>query len=157
MIAFMLSYEEERLTIGQGVGGATYTNQTGGQRLRDVNDKGDKDVKSKSLFEYVSPYLARLYNPKESFGKNIDEIRASVESEISRKITENAGFSIVPIGRCRSTYLFKLAKWLDGQKDIKFDTKVIPECAIKTLVNMAIGSPAICLYRRVGDAIFDVK
>lgn len=157
MIAFMLSYEEERLTIGQGVGGATYTNQTGGQRLRDVNDKGDKDVKSKSLFEYVSPYLTGLYIPKESYGKNIDEIRASIENKIRRKITGNAGFSIVPTGRCRSTYLFKLVKWLDGQQNIELDTKIIPERAIRTLANMAIGSPAICLYRRVGDAVFDVK
>ena len=157
MIAFMLSYEEERLTIGQGIDGATYTNQTGTQRLRDVNDKGDKDVKSKSLFENVSPYLAGLYNPKKSYGKNIDEIRASVESEISRKITEDTGLSLVPTGRCRSSDLLKLVKWLDGQQNIEFDTKNISKRAIRTLANMAIGSPAICLYRRVGNAVFDVK
>lgn len=153
MIAFMLSYEEERLTIGQGVEGASYTNQTGGQRLRDVNDNGDKDVKSKSLFEYVSPYLANLYNPEESFGKEIDEIRSTIETEIRRKITENGEFTITPTGRCRSTYLLKLAKWLDGQHDIEFDTKVVPERAIRTLANMAIGSPAICLFRRVGEDV----
>lgn len=157
MIAFMLSYEEERLTIGQGIDGASYTNQTGGQRLRDVNDNGDRDVKSKSLFEYVSPCLAGLYNPQESFGKDISEIRSSIENEIRKKITENSEFTITPTGRCRSTLLLKLAKWLDGQSDIEFETKAIPERAIRTLTNMAIGSPAICLYRRVKDAVFDVK
>lgn len=157
MIAFMLSYEEERLTIGQGIDGASYTNQTGGQRLRDVNDNGDRDVKSKSLFEYVSPYLAELYTSEKFYGKNINEIRPLIEDEIRKKITENSEFEITPTGRCRSTFLLKLAKWLDGQDDIEFDAKVIPERAIRTLANMAIGSPAICLYRRVKDAVFDVK
>ena len=157
MIAFMLSYEEERLTIGQGIDGASYTNQTGGQRLRDVNDNGDRDVKSKSLFEYVSPYLAELYTSEKFYGKNINEIRPLIEDEIRKKITENSEFEITLTGRCRSTFLLKLAKWLDGQDDLEFDAKVIPERAIRTLANMAIGSPAICLYRRVKDAVFDVK
>lgn len=155
MIAFMLSYEEERLTIGQ-LEKATYTNQTGVQRLRDENGDGDNDIKGRSLFEYVSPYLASLYDPKESLGKDIAEIRSEIESKIRDKILNYSDSIITANGRFRSTVALKVAKWLDAHENSDIDVKEIPVRVIHTLVNMAIGSPAICLYRRVKDAVTHV-
>lgn len=154
MLAFMLSYEEERLTIGEGLEKATYTNKTGVQRLRDVDKSGlevdHKDGRSKSLFEYVSPYLASLYNPKQSFGLDIQTIREGIESEIRALITNRYGDIFQPSVRCSSDTAYTIARWLENRDNEELDLDVIPERVLRILSNMAIGSPAICLYRRLG-------
>jgi len=154
MLAFMLSYEEERLTIGKGLEKATYTNKTGVQRLRDVDKSGldveRKDGRSKSLFEYVSPYLAGLYNPDKSYGLDIKSIRELIESEIRTLIIDKYGDIFQPSVRCSSDTAYTVAKWLDNRDKEELGLDVIPVRALRILSNMAIASPAICLYRRLG-------
>ncbi len=147
MLAFMLSYEAERKSVAAGIPGASYTNKTGGQRLKDV--KGN-DGDAKDIMEYSSPFLSALYDPEAYFGKDIIEIKQALHEEIERRIKEKLGGSMFPqASRCTAKIVLNLAKWLDGEEVPEI---VMNERAIDVLVNMAIGSPIICLYRRLGNA-----
>ena len=69
MIAFMLSYEAERQSIGSYKAGhkpATYTNQVGEAPLR----------YDKEILRYCNEYLLSLYDSKAMFGNNIEDIRS---------------------------------------------------------------------------------
>lgn len=149
MLAFMLSYEAERKSIGTGIPGATYLNKTGGQRLKDV--KGN-DGDSKDIMEYASAFLSDLYDPSIHFGKNISLIRKELHDEVVRRIAEKAGVTSLPQSpRCSAKLVMDLARWLDGENipDVQLNDK-----AIDILADMAIGSPIVCLYRRLGEAAF---
>lgn len=157
MMAFMLSYEQERLTIPcinhrREEHEPTYTNKTGAQRLRAATE-GHAGT-GKQLLEYASPYLASIYKPEESYGQDIEDIRGQIIEELYLKIkTLSRGKNIEEVTRCSSTAILKIAQWLDG---IGNCPEEIPERTYRILADMAIGSPSICLYRRIGENVSDV-
>lgn len=151
MLALMLSYEAERLAIGRGLPGATYsqTKKAGQQRLRDSETK---DAKSKSLFEYASPFLVGLYVPEEHYGHSIEQIRADIVEKLRRTVQERLGLEIKPKGRSKNADLLKHLRRLDGEEAEGDGLSNIHERDLRTLADMAIGSPAVCLRRSLGVA-----
>lgn len=140
MISFMMSYEAERLTIGQYKGKRgvpTYTNSVGENPLR----------RDRELLYYYDDYLRDLYQPKEHYGKDIAEIQQGLAEKMRMRIRRLQGF-IVEDETVDVQAITDIAQWLN--QDVPTD-KQVPSHAIPILVNMAIASPAIVLYRRLGS------
>lgn len=148
MLAVMLSYEAERLTIGKAFedDNASYTNNTGRRRLADKNGKNkQKGSKNKSVIMYVCRYLSELYNPEEFYGQPIKDIRKELKNRLEQHIKERAAVSNINYS---SADIYSYMKWLDN-KGIKI--KEFSRNALDILVNLAIGGPAECLYRILKD------
>jgi len=135
MLATMLSFESERLTIGKAFDDATYLNLTGGNRIRSGSEQ---------WLTYPCLKLAELYNPEDYFGWSIDKIRKDIENKLKLLLGD------LPLSgqRCSDMQIYNLMRWIDG-KDVTVEN--IPIRAISILANFAIGAPAICLYRLLKD------
>ncbi len=158
MLAVMLSYEAERLTIGKAFENlkATYTNKIGRGRLQDRVEKKDdknkiiKDVvvtnSSKSVISYPCKYLADIYSPKEFYGQSLKDIRKILRERILSYVKDKN--IVLKNDSCSSTEIYMYLQWLDNKnvKLFEFSTQ-----ALNVLVNLAIGGPAECLYRIIGD------
>ena len=143
MIAFMLSYEAERLTIGQYTEGrknATYTNKVG----------SDQPEEYASVLKLRSDYLVNLYVPQNCYGEDIAIIRRNLETTISHDIMSLGG-NIDDI-RCTDEYVESVIEHLDNRDTIDFQ---VPQHAIEVMVDMAIASPAIVLCRSLGQYASD--
>lgn len=150
MIAFMLSYEEERLTIGQGVDNPHYFKTTD-QRLGN-DSKGDV---GKTLFEYCSHYLADLYNPSGYHNQDITTILKDIERKISERIGQYSEALVTESGRFSNQMTLSLLEWLNSPETIELKFTQIPKRVIRLIAKMAIGSPSVCLYRCLGKNIAD--
>lgn len=141
MIAFMLSYEAERLTIGQyKEGKSTYTNKTG---LKQFSDYA-------SILRFHNDYLVNLYSPQSYLGKNIDDIRLDMAETISNDVIAFGG-QIVK-GYCNDEDILYAAELINNRDNIDIE---VPRYAIDVLVDMAIASPAIVLRRSLGEYATD--
>jgi hypothetical protein len=148
MIAIMLSYEAERLTIGklfhdaQTKRGRTYfasreERRFGVARLKD---------ESRDIMCYVSPLLAELYDPAAHIGTDVKALRKMLADKIGPKLTETkAKHRISTSGTAGARALLDVLKLMEGHKTPP--PVSVPENALDILVNMAIGAPAVCLYR----------
>ena len=145
MIAVMLSYEAERQTIGEYSGGhkkASYTNDVGVNPLR-----GDRDI-----LLFYNNYLRDLYRPEDFYGQDVSDIRTSLIDSINKRIDELGGY--VVDGKCfDSEQIIPIAKWLESGESSEQE---IPSQIVRVLADMAIASPAIVLYRRIGNIDFQV-
>jgi hypothetical protein len=143
MLSIMLSYEAELLTIGK-LGELTYLGTKGRKYRFQTED-------AMNLLRTVSPYLASKYDAKQYFGMSIKKIR----SEIRKTIKSDLRRLNVPFFNDRSAKsLLDLIKCLDGES---VEVKKIPINALDVLVDMAIASPAICMYRIMHNVDYDEK
>ena len=148
MIAIMLSYEAERLTIGklfhdaQTKRGRTYfasreERRFGVARLKD---------ESRDIVCYVSPLLADLYDPTAHIGMDVKDLRKMLADKIGPKLAETmAKHQISTSGTAGARALLDVLKLMEGRETAA--PVSVPENALDILVNMAIGAPAVCLYR----------
>lgn len=153
MIAGMMTYEAERLTIGK-----LYNSET------EKAGKGyfTEDVKRKFLrprlleeraqtLTLASKALADMFNPLEHIGKNINDIKVKLEKKVDEKL--NAIKTKYGIGESQrgdvSWYVDAPRIW-DGEilEDHHGD---LPVDAAKIITNMIIGSPAVCGMRIFKD------
>ena len=145
MIAFMLSYEAERQTIGSYKAGnkpATYTNQVGEAPLR----------YDKEILRYCNEYLLSLYDAKAMFGNNIEDIRSKITSVITSDIIGKGG-RIVRNNDFKSAEIINILEWLAHDSEIVIE---VPEECIPVIANMAIASPAVVLHKSIGEVSFSV-
>lgn len=172
MIAGLTTYEAARLLnedvrhlankkMKRDANTRQYLNDTKnrGGRLSDDNNT----VGSGTLIKYVSKFLARMYVPKEQYGKELDKLI----TEIQDKIGKSKGFSKVPIkftpnGKLGAKNLVTLLELLDADNDKAYqyileknqirDNKLDlgnnhKDKVLKLLAYIAIGGPGVCAYR----------
>lgn len=140
MISFMLSYEAERQTIGKYKGGnkdATYINNVAEERLRTDSD----------VLTYFNSYLEQLYDSEEYYGQNINDIETSLFQKIENKVVHLGGKIADENARITIEEVIQIAKWLETNA---YEPREVNKRAIKNLVKMAIASPGVVLYRRLG-------
>lgn len=140
MLACLISYETERRLL---------------HRTKDAYHdkdfqllKDSEQTKTLSIMCTVSTYLAELYKPEEYYGMSLGAIKHTIKKEIREKLRE---YGSERVNRVSSLDVYQLMLALDNS-DVK--PRNIPQDAEEVLANMAIGAPAMCLYRifeRLGD------
>lgn len=140
MLACLISYETERRLL---------------HRTKDAYHdkdfqllKDSEQTKALSIVCTVSTYLAELYKPEEYYGMSLGAIKHTIKKEIREKMRE---YGSERVNRVSSLDVYQLMLALDNS-DVK--PRNIPQDAEEVLANMAIGAPAMCLYRifeRLGD------
>lgn len=136
MLACLISYESERRLLGRGRD--TYHKEDS-QILRD-NESSKSKTKALSVMYKVSTWLADLYDTEEYFGMRLSEIQQQIMKRIRSRLNEFDGKTVK---RTSSMDIYQLLVALDNRGEIRN----IPEKADEVLANMAIGAPAMCLYR----------
>ena len=140
MLACLISYETERRLFRRT--SETYHKEDS-QVLRD-----SAKTKALTIMHTVSTYLADIYDPEESFGKPLSDIKQQIRKSIRIKLNE---FNGKTVSRVSSLDIYQLLIALDNADE---EIRNIPEGADEILADMAIGAPAMCLYRifkRIGD------
>ena len=141
MLACLISYETERRLFRRS--SETYHKEDS-QLLKD-----SAKTKALTIMHTVSTVLADMYEPEECFGMPLGAIKQQIKKNIRQKLNEYEG-NIV--SRVSSLDIYQLLVSFDAPDT---DIRNIPESADDVLAEMAIGAPAMCLYRifkRLGDA-----
>ena len=140
MLACLISYETERRLFRR-------TNETyhkeDSQLLKD-----SAKTKALTIMHTVSTCLADMYDPKECFGMPLSTIKQQIKKAVRNKLNEFDGKTV---SRVSSLDIYQLLLAFDNPKE---EHRNIPEDADDVLAEMAIGAPAMCLYRifkRIGD------
>jgi len=148
MISVMLSYEAERLTIGKLYHDASLKRGRGYFATREERRYGISRLKNETedIICYISPFLASLYKPEDHIGKPIKQLRRELTDKIILSIDAvKQKYELNESGTAGAKAMIELIHALDHQQHAK--PTVIPVGAVEHLINMAIGSPAICAYR----------
>lgn len=167
VIATLTSYEAERLVNGR-IGNKSVEQQSYYALPENADyEDGDSPRKSKrgktrflireqrELFVYPSIWLAKQYDYKEYFGWNIKDIKKEIKKKIKKELYAITDKYSIEKGKVGAKQLLVLLKLMDAIA-LRLETEEIPERVpddeeLEVLVNMAIGSPAICLYRSLGE------
>ena len=135
MLASLISYESERRLYRRAYKGATYSDDV------KVLLKDDNRTKGSAILNTVSTYLAGLYNPEMYFGKSLAEIKKAIKEIITERLESMDGERT---NRISSIDIFLLMQALDNNED---HVDRIYSDAADVLAEIAIASPASCLYR----------
>lgn len=141
MLACLISYETERRIFRKTK--ETYHKEDS-QLLKD-----SAKTKALTIMHTVSTSLADMYDPEECFGRPLSEIKQQIKKAVKNKLDE---FECNKVNRVSSLDIYQLLLSFDNPKE---EIRNIPEKADDVLAEMAIGAPAMCLYRifkRIGDA-----
>ena len=167
VIATLTSYEAERLVNGK-IGNKSVEQQSYYALPEDADyEEGDSPRKSKrgktrflireqrELFVYPSIWLAKQYDYKEYFGWNIKDVKKDIKKKIKKELYAITDKYSIEKGKVGAKQLLVLLKLMDAIA-LRLETEEIPERVpddeeLEVLVNMAIGSPAVCLYRSLGE------
>ena len=150
MVSVMLSYESERMTIGKQFHNAKLKRGRGYFATREERRFGIGRLKKETedIICLVSRTLASLYSPGDYIGQDIDirQIRKELASKLAPKLDAvKKKYHLTKSGNAGAKVLIEVIKALDNCASAA--PTAIPSNAIDTLVNMAIGSPAICVFR----------
>ena len=141
MLACLISYETERRLFRRT--NATYHNEDS-QLLKD-----SAKTKALTIMHTVSTCLSDMYDPEECFGMSLSDIRQKIKESVRNKLNEFEGDTV---SRVSSLDVYQLLVALDNPDE---EIRNIPQKADDVLADMAIGAPAMCLYRifkRIGDS-----
>ena len=141
MLACLISYETERRLFCK-------TNENYHKDDYQLLKDSEK-TKSLTIMHTVSTWLADIYNPEDYFGKSLIDIKQEIKKAIRTKLNEFDGNKV---SRVSSLDIYLLLVAFDNPEE---KIRNIPEKADDILTEMAIGAPAMCLYRifkRIGDA-----
>ena len=148
MLSVMLSYEAERMTIGKLFHNTKKKRGRGYFATREERRYGISRLKNESedILCLVSHTLAQLYSPADYIGWDIRQIRKDLNAKLSPKLDAiKKKYGISESGVAGAKVLIEVIKALDNREFAA--PTAIPTGAVDTLVNMAIGSPAICAFR----------
>lgn len=150
MLAIMLSYESEQKNISDVFPGTSYKAKQGAQRLTDVVNKKDKHQLDQTLLTYPSTYLRDLYQPQAMFEEGVRDL-TTLQKRIEEQIRLDVqGLEIDENAPTGSAGVLRIIKALEGEQ--VSEIPVITPRVVRVLAHMAIASPAVCLYRILGDA-----
>ena len=140
MLACLISYETERRLFRR-------TNETyhkdDSQILKD-----SAKTKALTIMHTVSTCLADMYDPEECYGMPLSAIKQQIKKTVRNKLNDFDGNTV---SRVSSLDIYQLLQAFDNPDE---EIRNIPEDADDVLAEMAIGAPAMCLYRifkRIGD------
>lgn len=150
MLGCLISYETERRLFRRS--NDTYHKEES-QLLKDAPN--NNKTKALTLMHTVSTYLADVYDPEDNFGKPLSDIKRQVENKLKSKLKElvnkHEDKNRNRVKRVSSLDIYQLLVALDNPEE---EIRSIPLEAEAILSEMAIGAPAMCLYRifkRLGD------
>ena len=149
MIAGLTSYEAERLTLGRlgnrdEVKDKRYFAQDDSEQKRKrraVTYRLRDDMAR--VLTYPCVRLAEAYEPLQMGGRSLNEVKAAVREKVKTLLDE---LSDMPPIRRSAGQIVSLMQRLDGTSTLE-ELRGIPAGAEDLLVNLAIGSPAMCAYR----------
>lgn len=145
MLATLLSYEAERLTVGK-------RHELTYEAIRGVK-YGFQGEDGKYIVRFISSVLASFYNPEDYYGFDLKDVIANVRRKVNELLDDVAKkFELERHGRNTASAIRKLLGLIEGidtskNSEDSLPLSAIPEYASEVLTNMAIASPAICLYR----------
>ena len=140
MLACLISYETERRLFRRT--SETYHKEDS-QLLKD-----SAKTKALTIMHTVSTFLADVYDPEECFGMPLSAIKQQIKKKIRNRLDE---YDADRVSRVSSLDIYQLMVAFDNPDE---EIRNIPEDAEEVLAEMAIGAPAMCLYRifkRIGD------
>lgn len=167
VIATLTSYEAERL-VNNRIGNKSAEQQSyymvpeTDELEDDDNPKKNKRGKTRFLIReqrelvaYPSIWLSDLYDWKKYYGQSISLIKKEIKSEIKKAVTGLASYYELSQGHMGAKQLISLLEFMDATV-MGHEDKILPERLpldddIDVLVNIAIGSPAVCLYRSLSE------
>ena len=135
MLASLISYEAERRLYKKAYHGAVYSVDKKELLKNDGKSKGE------AVLNTVSTYLSGLYEPKAFFGKKLNEIKKTIKDEIETRLSVMEGERT---NRISTLDILLLMEALDNNTPTA--GKIYTEAA-DVLADIAIASPASCLYR----------
>ena len=141
MLACLISYETERRLFRR-------TNETYHKDDSQILKDSTK-TKALTIMHTVSTCLADMYDPEEYYGMPLSAIKQQIKKVVKNKLNEFEGNTV---SRVSSLDIYQLLVAFDNPEE---EIRNIPEEAEDVLAEMAIGAPAMCLYRifkRIGDA-----
>ncbi len=125
----------------------------------DENPKKNKSKRGKTRFlireqrelvDYPSDWLASKYDGERFYNFHINDVRMRVRESIETDLQDKLLKYNLPHGTMGANRLLALLKFMDGRSTELPERYPLDE-DIDILVNMAIGSPAMCLYRALND------
>ena len=169
VIATLTSYEAERL-VNNRIGNKSIEQQSyyavpeSDEMNDDDNPKKNKRGKTRflireqrKLVDYPSIWLAGLYDGKKYYGQSISAIKKEIKAVIKDVMRRIASEHNLSQGNMGAKQLLSLLDYMDDSI-LEYENAEIPERVpsdddIDTLVNIAIGSPAVCLYRNLKEIV----
>ncbi|QTE67657.1 DEAD/DEAH box helicase family protein [Clostridiales bacterium] len=148
MVSVMVSYDAEQRTIGKLYNKASEHRGRGYFATEEEKRFGASRLKndSEKIICQVSGLLADLYHPDEKLGWSLRELRKDIQAKLVPILDEmKQHYGIKEQANAGVSDLLECIRALDG--DPSAHPASIPANAVKTLADMAIGSPAICAYR----------
>lgn len=150
MISVMMSYEAERRTLGKLYDREKSKRGKGYFMDKDERRHGSARLRGEAaeLLCYPSKFLADAYDPANYMDWDISKIKEDVRSKIEVKLRElRDHYSLATSGTGSIGSLLALLKAMDDDDDVQQDIGPLPTDTRSVLVDMAIGSPAVCAYR----------
>lgn len=148
MVSVMLSYEAERMTIGKLFHNAKLKRGRGYFATKEERRFGISRLKNETedILCLVSRTLAKLYSPGNHIGQDIRQIRKDLAAMLEPKLEAvKKKYHLTESGNAGTKALIEIIKALDNRPFAA--PTAIPTNVVGTLINMAIGSPAICAFR----------
>ncbi len=166
VIATLTSYEAERL-VNRRIGNKSVEQQTYYALPEEADfDDGEDSKKNKrgktrflireqrELVTYPSAWLAEKYEYKAYYGQELFKIRRDIKQLIKDDIDDVAAKTGIARGSLGAKQLLSLLIYMDASlqgKECELPERLPSDEDLDTLVNMAIASPAVCLYRALDD------
>lgn len=169
VIATLTSYEAERLVVNRmrnkNVEQESYDEVPDSDDVvDDDNYKQSKRIKTRFLIReqqdlvaYPSIWLAELYDCKKHYGKDITVIKDYIKSLIEDTLAHIASEYNLGKGNMGAKQLLNLLEYIDlikygcGNVNANVPERIPNESDIDVLVDMAIASPAVCIYRTLHE------
>ena len=173
VISTITSYESERLVNKRIINKSVEQQSYYALPEADEMDDGEKTTKSKrgkvrflireqrELVSYPSIWLSKLYDSKKYYGQELEFIKKKIKTIIINQINVLKDKYNLSDGHYGAKQFLNFLQFMDSKKIFFNRYATVPEkvpCAedIDVLVNIAIGSPAVCLYRSLTE-IYDKK
>lgn len=167
VIATLTSYEAERLVNSliknKSVEQQSYYAVPDSHEMDDDdNPKKNKRGKTRflireqrTLVTYPSIWLSGLYDCKKYYGYSISVIKNELRSVIKESMKRIASKHRLSQGNMGAKQIISLLDYMDasilGYENAEVPERVPRDADIDTLVNIAIGAPAVCLYRALEE------
>jgi hypothetical protein len=108
----------------------------------------------RELVDYPSVWLAEKYDYKAYYGQELFKIRKDIKQLIMEDIDKVAKETGIPTGSLGAKQLLSFLIYMDAvlfEEECELPERLPSDEDIDTLVNMAIASPAVCLYRALEE------
>ena len=103
----------------------------------------------RGLVAYPSIWLAKKYDCAKYYGYEIEELKKILKQRIKEDIQRVEKSTNTSKGNLGARQILLFLKYMDGT--VSLPERLPSDEIIDVLVNMAIGSPAICLFRALND------